>query len=124
VISIVNHRGTVDLVRNTFSKTGGTKGIIYLDLKHRTNVRRAFIVNNNFYDNSGYIDSSVIFIRARAPIERGTVYSRVPYEPGNGNISPLGTLTATADSQPDTQYYCTGYHFESNIFQRNIACAL
>jgi hypothetical protein len=116
LISIVNHRSTVDLVRNTFMRTGGTKGVVYLDLKHRTNVRRAFIVNNDFLYTSGLIDATAIFIRARAPIERGSVYTRVPYNPGNANIATLAASTSTADTQLDTQYYCSGYHFESNIF--------
>lgn len=93
-------------------------------MKHRTNVRRAFIVNNEFTENSGLIESSVIFIRAHAPLERGSVYTRVPYDTGNSLITPLGTVTATADSEPDTQYYCSGYHFESNIFQKNMACTV
>jgi hypothetical protein len=93
-------------------------------MKHRTNVRRAFIVNNEFTENSGLIESGLIFIRARAPIERGSVYTRVPYDTGNPLISPLGTVTATADSEPDTQYYCSGYHFESNKFEKNMACTV
>lgn len=124
LISIVNHKGTVDIVKNKFLRNGGTKGIIYLDMKHRTNVRRAFIVNNEFTENSGHIESSVIFIRARAPLERGTVYTRVPYDAGNPLISALPTTTATADTEPDTQYYCSGYHFESNLFQKNMACTV
>ena len=91
LISIVNHKGTVDIVKNIFFRNGGTKGIIYLDMKHRTNARRAFIVNNEFTENSGLIESSVIFIRAHAPLERGSVYSRVPYDTGNTLIPPLGT---------------------------------
>jgi hypothetical protein len=93
-------------------------------MKHRTNVRRALIVNNEFTENSGLIESGLIFIRARAPIERGSVYTRVPYDTGNPLITPLGAMTASADSEPDTQYYCSGYHFESNIFQKNMACTV
>lgn len=42
LISIVNHKYTADFVLNTFLKCTGTKGIIYLDMKHKTNVRRSF----------------------------------------------------------------------------------
>jgi hypothetical protein len=59
-------------------------------MKHRTNARRAFIVNNEFSENSGLIESSVIFIRAHAPFERGSVNTRVPFDTGNSLITALG----------------------------------
>lgn len=124
LISIVNHKGTVDIVKNNFLRNGGTKGVIYLDMMHRTNTRRALIVNNEFTENAGLIESGVIFIRAHAPLERGTVYTRVPYDTGNALITALPVTTPTDDTEPDTQYYCSGYHFESNLFQRNMACTV
>jgi len=38
VISVVNHRGAykIEIVKNTFTKNSGTKGIIYLDTLART----------------------------------------------------------------------------------------
>ena len=89
VISIVNHKGTVDLITNKFSKNTGTKGIIYLDMKHRTNKRRVFVYGNTFTENAGYIDGSVIFIRARGPYEGGSVYTRIPVDPANAPASPI-----------------------------------
>jgi len=48
LISLVNHKGTVDIIGNTFTKNTGTKGIIYLDIKHKTNKRRVFMSGNTF----------------------------------------------------------------------------
>jgi hypothetical protein len=112
---MVNHKGTVDIIGNTFLRNAGTKGVIYLDMKHRTNARRALIVDNEFTENAGLIEASAIFIRAHAPLERGSVYTRVPYH----DVSLLGTLPtspAYADTEPDTPYYCSGYHIEKNLF--------
>ncbi|TNV88247.1 hypothetical protein FGO68_gene13755 [Halteria grandinella] len=123
LISLVNHKYTADFISNTFLKCAGTKGIIYLDMKHKTNVRRAFFYQNTFTQNSGYYESSVIFIRARGPVEGGSVYTRVPYDTGNAN-APTITMGAGVDAETPTNYYCSGYHFEDNLFQQNIGCTM
>lgn len=107
LISIVNHKYTVDIVGNTFTSNSGTKGIIYLDMKHKTNIRRVLLMNNQFTANSGYYEGSVIFIRARGPYEGGSVYTRIP-DPSN---VPTSSPAPSADSEPQTAYFCSGYHF-------------
>ena len=64
LISIVNHKLNVYMQQNTFRHNTGTKGIIYLDMKARVNTRVIF-GTNYFYNNGGYVDSSVIHFRAR-----------------------------------------------------------
>ena len=121
LISIVNHKFTVDIWGNTFLRNAGTKGVIYLDLKHKTNVRRLLLMNNTFTQNSGYLESSVIFIRARGPYEGGSVYTRIPSSSTPSNpISP----TPSSDSEPQTSYFCSGYHIENNKFMQNIGCTM
>ena len=95
----MNHKGTVDLIGNTFSKNSGTKGIIYLDMKHRTNKRRVFVSGNTFTENAGYLDGSVIFIRARGPYEGGSVYTRIPVDPANAPGTPISPPVGP-DSEP------------------------
>ena len=68
LITVVNHLSTVDIAGNTFSDNTGTKGIIYLDMKHVANSRRVIIAGNTFLRNAGYLESNVIFIRARGPV--------------------------------------------------------
>jgi hypothetical protein len=64
LISIVNHKLNIYAHDNTFTHNTGTKGILYLDMKTRVNTRVMFL-SNRFNNNAGYLDSSVIFFRAR-----------------------------------------------------------
>jgi len=48
--------------------------MIYLDLKPRTTQSRVIIGKNKFNRNSGYLESNVIYIRARGP-SSGSVYT-------------------------------------------------
>ena len=61
------------------------------------------------------MDASVIFIRAHGPYEGGSVYSRIPVPPANAPASPPSP-PAGPDSEAQTTYYCSGYHFEGNTF--------
>lgn len=54
----------MEIIGNTFEANSGTKGIIYLDMKPRS-YYPVYIAGNTFTKNAGYIDSNVIFIRAR-----------------------------------------------------------
>jgi len=78
---------TVSLLGNTFNKNTGTKGLIYLDMKHSAAKERAAIVGNIFTYNAGYLDSSAIYIRARGPT-------------GKDVYNVLGS---------DSEAYCGGY---------------
>eukprot|EP00347_Sterkiella_histriomuscorum_P016469 403353061 len=99
LISIVNYQDyKFDLIENQFYNNTGTKGIIYLDFKPRTSQGSVLIASNQFSMNAGYLDSNVIFIRARAT----SIYAQIP---SSGNL------------------FCTGYHFESNTFYRNFGCS-
>jgi hypothetical protein len=90
-------------------------------MKHRTNVRRVIIKSNKFRENSGFYEVTGIHIRARGPYEGGSVYSRVPVDPANAPVNPPNP-GPSADSEPQTTYYCSGYHIESNYFKWNIGC--
>lgn len=96
VISVVNHQGAykIEIVKNVFSKNSGTKGIIYLDTLSRT--APVIIAQNTFTQNAGFIDASVIYIRARA--------TSVTTTPNNGAV------------------FCSGYHFDTNTFTNNFGC--
>ena len=59
---------SVKILGNSFSANTGTKGILYLDMLHSETMERAAIVGNSFTNNAGYLDSSVIYIRARGPV--------------------------------------------------------
>lgn len=65
VISIINHSFNVDIMGNTFTSNSGTKGIIYLDTNHRSTNRRVLFGGNTFTQNSGYLDGTTVYIRAR-----------------------------------------------------------
>jgi hypothetical protein len=65
VLSIVQHAHRIEIVKNTFTKNSGTKGIIYLDVYDRAADNPVVIAHNTFTRNAGYLDASVIFIRAR-----------------------------------------------------------
>jgi hypothetical protein len=65
LISIIGHVHTIEIVKNTFDKNSGTKGIIYLDTHHRSADNPVVIAHNTFTRNAGYLDASVIYIRAR-----------------------------------------------------------
>ena len=60
----------------------------------RASVYRVLIAHNIFKYNAGYLDASVIYVRARGQVAN-SVYTTVP--------SP-GSL------------FCTGYLFEANTF--------
>ena len=84
---------------NVFTGNSGTKGIVYLDMYER-DTDPLFILDNTFTNNAGYIDSNVIFIRARTNKD---LYGMVPND--------------------DTELFCTGYHFEDNKFYNNFGCS-
>ena len=77
VISIVNQVEPVHIIGGKFENNVGTKGIIYIDMKHSTAKERLFIAGVTFNKNMGYIDSSVVFIRGRAPTGID-IYTKVP----------------------------------------------
>ena len=99
LISIVNHTHILDIVENIFNDNSGTKGIIYMDLKHRGS-NRLLIAKNTFKRNFGYFSAGLIYIRARGN-PTASIYTTIPN---------------------DTNIFCTGYHFEKNIFQYNSGC--
>ena len=100
LISLVNQDGPVQIIGGTFEDNIGTKGIIYIDMKHSASVPRVIIAGITFNRNIGYIDSSVIYIRARGPIGKD-VYTAIP-----------GINEA----------FCGGYTIQSNIFTNNYGC--
>lgn len=65
LISIVNHQRVINILGNIFTHNSGTKGIIYIDAKPRQMNTGIIIAHNIFTMNIGYIDASVIFLRAR-----------------------------------------------------------
>lgn len=107
VISIVNHDYTVDIVGNTFTQCSGTKGTIYLDLNHNSAIRRLLLKDNSFVRNSGYLEASAVYIRARGPTTT-SVYTRIP-SPTTSSYS---------------NYFCSGYLIDNNLFKNNIGCSL
>ncbi len=96
VISIVNQQLPVNFIGNFFNSNSGTKGIIYLDMLESLTQERAIFFNNQFKNNAGYVDSNVIFIRART--------SKSINDPAG-----QGTITSTPN-------HCSGYSFEKNLF--------
>jgi hypothetical protein len=100
VISIVNQVEPLHIVGGKFENNVGTKGIIYIDMKHSSTKERLFIAGVTFNKNMGYIDSSVVFIRGRAP-SGVDIYTNVPLS---------------------TDSYCAGYSIQSNIFTNNFGC--
>ena len=101
LISVVTHYHRFEMVENVFTGNSGTKGIIMLDFHARSNFP-VYIVGNSFNQNAGYIDSNVIFIRARGK-----------------DTQVVGSLVPTNDAN----LYCVGYHFESNVFNNNFGCS-
>jgi len=67
---------------------------------HSDTVERAVLVGNSFTFNAGYVDSSVVYIRARGPIG-SNVYDVLP---------------------TDADAYCGGYLIQQNTFKNNIGC--
>ena len=100
VISLLNHDYDFELLGNIFEHNSGIKGIIYLDILHRS-IYHTLIAHNVFRGNTGYLDASVIFLRARALVSIN-IDSEVPT---SGNT------------------FCTGYHFQENYFDKNIGCS-
>ena len=88
---------------NTFQRNTGLKGLLYLEFEDSSVNPRLIIANNLFKNNGGYFDTSLIHLRAVAPV--GTsVYTQIPSD------------TASI--------FCTGYHFMSNEFTKNLGCPL
>lgn len=69
-------------------------------MKHSATLERALIVGNTFSFNAGYIDSSVIYIRARGPV-------------GKDVYDVLGT---------SAEAFCGGYLIQQNTFKNNFGC--
>ncbi|CDW79966.1 UNKNOWN [Stylonychia lemnae] len=102
LISITNYDDyQLDIIGNDFQKNTGTKGIIYIDSLPITLQGRVLIASNTFTLNAGYIDNSVLYIRARGPFG-GSVYDMIP---SYGNL------------------FCTGYQIERNTFSKNFGCS-
>lgn len=101
IISVTKHKHRFELVENSFTGNSGTKGIIFLDFYERANYP-VYITGNVFTRNAGYIDSNVLYIRARGGASQD-VYSLTPNS--NANL------------------FCTGYHFELNTFTNNMGCS-
>lgn len=88
VVSIVNHGYDFELLGNIFEYNSGIKGIIYLDILHRS-IYHTIVAHNVFRGNSGYLDASVIFLRARA----------------------LVSVNIDNEAPTSGNTFCTGYHF-------------
>jgi hypothetical protein len=102
VISIVNHDAFVQITGCTFEDNIGTKGVIYIDMKHSATLPRVLIGGVTFTRNIGYVDSSVIYIRARGPSTPfKDVYTTVP---------------------GSTESFCGGYTIQKNTFTNNFGC--
>jgi hypothetical protein len=67
-----------------------------------TSQERVIFFNNKFYNNAGYVDSNVIFIRART--------------------SKLINDAAGSGTMPANPSHCSGFSFEKNDFKNNIGC--
>jgi hypothetical protein len=67
-----------------------------------TSQERVIFFNNKFYNNAGYVDSNVIFIRART--------------------SKLINDAAGTGTMPANPNHCSGFSFEKNDFKNNIGC--
>ena len=65
MISVVKHGYALEILKNTFTGNSGTKGIIYLDTFER-DYYPVVLGGNTFTNNAGYLDSNVVYIRARA----------------------------------------------------------
>ena len=100
MISIVSHKYHIELIENTFKYNSGIRGIINIDSHERTAVP-IYIAGNTFTQNAGYIDATVLFIRARGGVSQD-VYTLAP---GNTNL------------------FCTGYTFSRNTFTNNFGCS-
>lgn len=76
LISINVHTHKIEILGNTFTSNSGTKGIIFIQPSART-IHPVVIAGNTFTKNVGYIDSNVIFVRAKGSTAQD-VYSLVP----------------------------------------------
>jgi len=95
LFSIVSHLHNFDLLGNVFTSCSGTKGLIYLDILHRTGTNRVLIAHNKFTQNSGYIGSNVLHLRAR----------------GQSSIKVAEKIPSLGNM------FCTGYHLQANVFK-------
>lgn len=91
----------IEISDSIFIKNSGTKGIIYIDKSTTSTSSPIIIFNNQFTQNMGYMDSSVVYIRQRGTNSGGHIDNLTP---DNANI------------------YCTGQHFQSNTYTNNFAC--
>lgn len=101
LISIVDHNRQVAITSNSFTGCTGTKGLIYLDMNHVSASARAVIASNTFTQNAGYLESNVIFLRARGPVQATSLY---------------------LDTPSSTTPYCSGYLIQGNTFNSNFGC--
>jgi hypothetical protein len=100
LISIVNHNYDLQILGNIFEQNSGIKGIIYLDILHRS-ISHVLLAHNIFRRNSGYLDSTAIFLRARA----------------------LNSINIDTEVPTSGNTFCTGYHFQENLFEQNVGCS-
>ncbi|CDW77598.1 UNKNOWN [Stylonychia lemnae] len=98
LISIVNHGNyKIEIANNDFIQNSGTKGVIYLDMNHRSDQNTLIIEENRFQNNFGIIQSNVLFIRARGQQDQDVYYQAL-------------------DSK---QELCLGYAIKNNKFIKN-----
>ncbi|CDW75588.1 UNKNOWN [Stylonychia lemnae] len=100
-ISIVKHGDwNIDIVDNEFLRNTAVMGIIVLQLNQKA-ISRVFLLKNNFTQNGGYYDTSVIRVTFIA----------------NSYTNVLRTI------QSPNIYFCSGLHFEQNFFGKNYGCS-
>jgi len=88
------------MVNNNFEANSGTMGLIVLEL-NRKKESRLLVAKNAFYRSGSYIGSSIFRI--------------ILY--GDETINVLATV-------PDNNTaFCTGMHFEDNIFYKCNGCS-
>jgi hypothetical protein len=100
----VKHGYKIEILGNTFTSNSGTKGIIFIDSYDRNpNYNYVVVIGTNtFTQNAGYIDSNVIYIRARGD---------------SGKVITTLVPSSTAN------LFCNGYHFQGNTFTNNFGCS-
>jgi hypothetical protein len=87
VISIVKHNYKIEISDSKFEKNSGTKGVTYIDKASTSLTTPIIIFNNEFTQNVGYMDSSVIYIRQRGTHVSGHIDTVTP---NNANIYCTG----------------------------------
>ncbi|CDW74791.1 UNKNOWN [Stylonychia lemnae] len=100
-ISIVNHGDwPIYIIKNSIQHNTGVRGVIYLDFGARTSNSPVLIAQNDFKLNGGFIDTTVINIRARGK-DSQDVFANAP---------------------TNTNLFCVGLHLELNKFEQNYGC--